>query len=192
VINLLENLLAGQEVRLGRLGLFRFEQGRLKRRGLTVDPDVTSRSRLGWLDAETLPLAAVLRLLARQAPPGLPYRGGSPRRVVVESPYSGDRARNERYLVACMRDCIGRGEAPYASHRMFTSALDDNDPRERELGIRLGLEWGRAAHATVVYTDLGISSGMATGIASARMAGRLVESRVLGGAWASSPPEAIR
>ena len=61
--------------------------------------------------------------------------------VVIESPYAGDVERNLRYLDACIRDCIGRGESPYASHKILTTALDDNDPEQRKLGIAAGLAW---------------------------------------------------
>lgn len=69
------------------------------------------------------------------------------RLVVLESPYSGrDLAevdRNIRYARACMADCIRRGEAPYASHLLFTQPgiLRDEVPEERKLGIAAaGLE----------------------------------------------------
>ncbi len=95
--------------------------------------------------------------------------------IIIESPFKGDVARNKRYLRACIRDCLSRGESPYASHRMLTDALDDDIPEERELGIEAGLAWRRAgvmqegivqeldnfepiAHA--LYIDLGHSSGM--------------------------------
>jgi len=35
------------------------------------------------------------------------------RRVIVESPYAGDVARNVEYARACVRDSLQRGEAPY-------------------------------------------------------------------------------
>lgn len=47
---------------------------------------------------------------------------------------------------------------------MYPGALDDNNPVERDLGIRVGFELRRIAHKTVVYQDLGISGGMALGI----------------------------
>lgn len=80
-------------------------------------------------------------------------------RVVVESPFKGDRARNKRYLEFCLRDCIYRGESPYASHKLLTDCLDDDDPEERRLGISAGLAWRHAA-GHVFYVDLGWSSGM--------------------------------
>ena len=90
--------------------------------------------------------------------------------VVIESPYAGDVRRNVRYLQACIRDCIRRGESPYASHQMLTTALDDKVPEQRRTGIEAGLAWRRARWideegnirriVPVFYTDLGISSGM--------------------------------
>jgi len=98
------------------------------------------------------------------------------RLVIIESPYKGktpeDLERNKRYLRSCIRDCINRGESPYASHRMLTDALDDNDPAERTLGIEAGLAWRQACVLDgsklvvvsrvlpIFYVDLGMSSGM--------------------------------
>lgn len=101
--------------------------------------------------------------------------------VLIESPYAGDVDRNKAYARAAVRDCLERGEAPYASHLFFTQpgVLDDGVPEQRALGIRAGLAWGSAAAATVVYTDYGISPGMDLGIVAAWRAGRPVEYRTL-------------
>lgn len=85
-------------------------------------------------------------------------------KVVIESPFAGDTGKNELYLRECMRDCFDRGEAPFASHRMYTLALNDNVPSQRTLGIQAGLIWGESAGKIVVYYDRGISSGMKLGI----------------------------
>jgi hypothetical protein len=108
------------------------------------------------------------------------------RRVILESPYAGDVAANLRYARACVRDCLLRGEAPLASHLLYTQAgiLDDRIPAERALGIEAGLVWGDEAAATVVYQDRGISRGMELGIERAHQAGRPVEYRSLPG-WDS-------
>ena len=103
------------------------------------------------------------------------------RLVIVESPYAGDVERNLRYLAAAMADCFARGEAPFASHRTYPGVLNDNDPKERALGIKAGLAWGVFADATVVYTDLGTSDGMIHGIAAATAAKRPIEYRTLPG-----------
>lgn len=105
--------------------------------------------------------------------------------VIMESPYAGDIERHVRYARLCVRDCLARGEAPLASHLLYTQpgVLRDEDPHERQWGIDAGLAWGSAASATVVYTDCGISRGMEYGIANAEKAGRPVERRTLEG-WA--------
>lgn len=101
--------------------------------------------------------------------------------VIVESPYAGDIARNVAYARAAVRDCLLRGEAPIASHLLYTQpgVLRDEVPEERQHGIDAGLAWGRVAEATVVYTDLGMSRGMEYGVANAEAAGRPVERRSL-------------
>jgi hypothetical protein len=106
-------------------------------------------------------------------------------RVLVESPFAGTTpeltARNVAYARAAMRDCFLRGEAPFASHLLYTQdgILDDTIPEERALGIEAGLLWGGLAEKTVVYTDLGISRGMTYGIERAKAEGRPIEYRSL-------------
>lgn len=99
------------------------------------------------------------------------------RLVVIESPYAGDI--NLAYLRACMRDCLKRGEAPYASHALYTQpgVLDDTVPAERIKGITAGFAWGKHAARVVVYVDLGITRGMEQGIAIAKARGIPVEER---------------
>lgn len=102
------------------------------------------------------------------------------RLVVVESPLSGDFARNIRYARLCCLDCINRGEAPYASHLLLTQFLDDRDPSHRKLGVACGFTWARGIHITrVVYTDLGISKGMQAGIVEAAKESQKIEFREL-------------
>ncbi|MEY9493721.1 DUF7768 domain-containing protein [Bradyrhizobium elkanii] len=101
--------------------------------------------------------------------------------VIIESPFSGDVDRNVEYARACVRNSLRRGEAPIASHLLYTQPgiLRDDSPSERLWGIRAGLAWGAVADATIVYTDLGISSGMNEGIDHALKFGRLIERRSL-------------
>ncbi|WP_245457999.1 hypothetical protein [Mesorhizobium sp. M6A.T.Cr.TU.016.01.1.1] len=108
------------------------------------------------------------------------------RLVILESPYAGEVERNVAYARAALRDCLKRGDAPAASHLLYTQpgVLDDDDPAERATGIGAGLAWGRKAEATVVYTDRGISRGMVAGIERAHADGRPVEYRTLEG-WQS-------
>ena len=104
------------------------------------------------------------------------------RLVIIESPYAGDIEANVAYARACVRDSLGRGEAPIASHLLYTQPgiLRDDIPAERQWGIAAGLAWRNVADASVVYTDRGISAGMEHGIAAAREAGKPVEFRSLG------------
>jgi hypothetical protein len=109
------------------------------------------------------------------------------RRVIIESPYGSKwffvRFLNRRYARKAMRDCFRRGEAPFASHLLYTQmgVLRDSIQGERMRGIRAGLIWGASADAIVVYTDRGISEGMKLGIGRAQEAGRPVEYRTLNG-----------
>lgn len=109
--------------------------------------------------------------------------------VVLESPFKREGAthderkesmrRHLRYLRAAMRDCLMRGEAPFASHGLYTQprVLDDENPDQREHGILAGFAWADRADATVVYGDLGISQGMALSIARATRLGQPIEYR---------------
>lgn len=121
------------------------------------------------------------------------------RRVIIESPYAGDVERNLRYLRACLRDSLLRGEAPFASHAIYTQpgVLDDHDPEQRRMGIEAGFAWWIGAAAVVFYTDLGWSRGMLGAqlmLAEMAEAGEpekvaaaghplSVEHRTLGGEW---------
>lgn len=108
------------------------------------------------------------------------------RLVIVESPYAGDIDCNMRYLRACLADCLARGEAPFASHALYTQpgVLDDSDPAQRKLGIDAGFAWRSMAEATVVYTDRGVSRGMIAGIKHAQTCDdHEIEYRELGGMW---------
>lgn len=106
--------------------------------------------------------------------------------VILESPFAAPDeagiARNVAYARRAMRDSLLRGEAPMVSHILYAAsgALDDTNPDERALGIDAGLAWGREAALTVVYRDLGISSGMRYGIERAEREGRVVEYREIG------------
>jgi hypothetical protein len=106
--------------------------------------------------------------------------------VIIESPYEASDSQrielNLRYLRACLADCMRRGESPFASHGLYTQpgVLRDKVPEERMAGIHAGFAWRGAADATVVYTDLGTSTGMGYGI---RAAERLVGEWFPGGPY---------
>ena len=107
------------------------------------------------------------------------------RLVIIESPYAGrlvaDVEANVAYARRCVRDALARGEAPIASHLLYTQPgiLDDEIPEERAWGISAGLAWRHVAECSAVYTDRGISAGMKYGIEQAEQAGIAVEYRTL-------------
>ena len=105
--------------------------------------------------------------------------------TVIESPYAGDSKRNMAYLYDCMLDSIARGEAPFASHLIYTQVLNDAMPDERKLGIEMGYAWATLARRMAVYIDLGISFGMAQAIQYANQTCIQVEFRCLKGKWES-------
>lgn len=113
------------------------------------------------------------------------------RLVIIESPYAGDIERNVTYARRAVRDSLERGEAPIASHLLYTQpgVLRDEVPEERQWGIDAGLTWHVVPSVrTVVYTDYGISKGMTYGISIAGRASNAVEYRSIGLNPAGEPP----
>ena len=102
--------------------------------------------------------------------------------VIIESPYAGNVEENERYARACVRDSLMRGEAPIASHLLYTQegVLLDRIPEERALGIAAGVAWYRAADLCVAYCDRGLTNGMLEGMRAAMARGVPVRIRLVG------------
>jgi hypothetical protein len=107
------------------------------------------------------------------------------RLVVVESPYAGktdaEIEANVAYARRCLKDCLDRGEAPIASHLLYTQpgVLRDSDPEQRKLGIAAGLAWAKNADAMVIYLDRGVSQGMINAVTYAATHELIVEHRRL-------------
>lgn len=118
--------------------------------------------------------------------------------VQIESPYASQHDLvvefHEWYLAACLRDSLMRGEAPFASHGLYTrrGVLKDRDKDERRMGIEAGFAFRSVTTVTAVYMDLGMTTGMVAGIEDAAKAGRRVEERRLGGNWAATYAELLR
>lgn len=97
--------------------------------------------------------------------------------VIVESPFApsdtADTIEHIHYARACVKDALMCGEAPLASHLLYTQPgiLDDTVPAERAAGIEAGVEMYNHAKKCVVYTDYGISKGMKYGIKRAEEKG---------------------
>lgn len=83
--------------------------------------------------------------------------------VIVESPFAGDVDNNIKYAQLCVRDCLLRGESPFASHLLYTqdNILNDEVLEERELGIKAGFTYKHLPDTiTIFYMDRGMSKGM--------------------------------
>lgn len=162
---MIARLLNGQEVSVGKSGTLIYRGGKIYRKTPT-----------GWGEAD-VDLGTFLRDVA--------LTGVMPEQVpvIVESPFRADTEEgtitNERYLAKCLRDCLDRGETPYASHKLLATGgvLDDNDPQQRVQGMAAGFAWAGLACKAVVYTDRGISEGMKKGIENALLKGLPIEYR---------------
>jgi hypothetical protein len=108
-------------------------------------------------------------------------------RVIIESPYAGDVVANLEYLERSIRDCALRGEAAFASHKMYTTALDDMKPEERKLGIEMGFAWWVLADKIVFYVDRGWSRGMLAAHERCKQLGKKFECRALEAAISLQP-----
>lgn len=101
--------------------------------------------------------------------------------VILESPFAGDIERNIAYARMAVKDSLSRGEAPIASHLLYTQEgiLDDNIEEERMWGINAGLAWKAKADLQVFYVDYGWSKGMIYGKQYAEEHGIPIEERRL-------------
>lgn len=97
-----------------------------------------------------------------------PPQSGTPI-VQIESPFAGQVEENERYARAAVLNSLVRGEAPFASHLLYTQPgiLQDAKLEERQKGIDAGLAHLRKADKSAAYIDRGISGGMVLGINAA-------------------------
>lgn len=101
--------------------------------------------------------------------------------VIIESPYAGEVDANVAYARRALADSLRRGEAPIASHLLYTQAgvLDDDKPEERALGIEAGLQWAARGDLTVFYVDRGWSRGMLAARDRCEVEGRPYEERLI-------------
>lgn len=105
--------------------------------------------------------------------------------VILESPFAASTPARVEANIAfarkCVRDSLERGEAPAASHLLYTQEdiLCDDIPDERQWGIEAGLAWRVVSTGSIVYTDRGMSGGMKYGVKAAEESGNTVEYRTL-------------
>lgn len=87
-------------------------------------------------------------------------------RVFLCSPFTASTkqgiAENIVFARKCMADCLKKGEAPFASHLLYTQpgVLNDHIPTEREAGMAAGNRFLHVCDRVVAYIDRGVSNGM--------------------------------
>ena len=113
--------------------------------------------------------------------------------VIIESPYAGDIHRNLKYARQALKDSLDRGEAPFASHLLYTQVLNDRIPVQRKLGLDTGKAFTNYADLMAVYTDHGITPGMQQSIDYAALLGTPIEERqILMGHWVDDLAQRLR
>ena len=97
------------------------------------------------------------------------YRVKNRRKVYVASPFAGDEKKNTAAAIRYCRFVINEGYIPVASHILFAASgmLRDSVPKERELGMLLGLGLLRSCSEVWVFGEP--SSGMLKEIQEAEM-----------------------
>lgn len=58
--------------------------------------------------------------------------------IYIASPYAGDVEGNVAFAKLACRFAIDQGHTPIAVHLLYPQMLEDSDPAERALGLRLG------------------------------------------------------
>ena len=102
-------------------------------------------------------------------------------KVIIESPYAGEVRDNLEYARLCVKDSLDKGEAPLASHLLYTQPgiLDDFNQAERDKGIEAGLTWMKSADKVIYYIDNGMSIGMKYSLLYAKLLEKKIEYRKL-------------
>lgn len=120
--------------------------------------------------------------------------------VIIESPLAaptGEQLERHRiYALRAMKHVLAAGHTPFASHLLYPQVLDDNNPQQREQGMRAGFAITRALGLSNkqtlphldddiyaecwVFTDYGLSAGMKQGISIATSAGLAVQFTEIG------------
>lgn len=93
------------------------------------------------------------------------------KKVYICSPFSGDVENNIRKAREYCRNAIEQDCLPIAPHLLYPQILDDNNPKERKLGIQMGLEILDICDEIWVCGDI-ISNGMQNEIEYAESVGK--------------------
>lgn len=90
--------------------------------------------------------------------------------IYIASPYAGDVEANVAFAKLACRFAISQGHTPIAVHLLYPQMLEDGDPAERALGLRLGHRVLGACDELWACGDR-VSSGMKREIEEAKSLG---------------------
>ena len=93
--------------------------------------------------------------------------------VFICSPFAGDIEGNIMRARRYGRFAVSEQVVPIIPHLMYPQLLDEHDPKERQLGIDMGLVLLSKCHEIWVFGDR-ISSGMAVEIKHAKRSGIII------------------
>lgn len=79
--------------------------------------------------------------------------------------------KNKAYAREALRNSLLRGEAPFASHLLYTQVLSDEIPEERAAAITAAHQVIMRAERLAVYIDRGVTDGMKDEIRIASVSG---------------------
>ena len=88
------------------------------------------------------------------------------KKIYVASKYAGDVDVNTNAAIGYCRYVIDQGFMPVASHLLYPQILDDDNPSERNLGLRFGLALLSVCDEVWVFGE--VSSGVAKEIEVAK------------------------
>lgn len=88
------------------------------------------------------------------------------KKIYVASKYAGDVDANTNAAIGYCRKVIDQGFMPVASHLLYPQILDDDNPYERNLGLRFGLALLATCDEVWVFGE--VSSGVAKEIELAK------------------------
>lgn len=84
-------------------------------------------------------------------------------KVYICSPFAGNTEANARKAKRYCAFAVRQGFIPFASHLFFPLFLSDDDPKERELGLFMGMVYLDGCRECWVFGET-ISSGMSAEI----------------------------
>lgn len=87
--------------------------------------------------------------------------------VFICSPFAGNISQNTQNAKRYMRFAVDAGVIPFAPHLLYPQVLDDDNPKQREIGLLFGMAWLGKCDELWVFGRF-ISPGMTAEIDTAK------------------------